>query len=573
MIEIIKKFKVLLNHAQKKRLVYITFITIVGSIFEVVGVSLIIPLVSSMLNPNIINDNKYIKWACDLLNINNHKDFVLICIIAIIIVFIIKNLFILYEYRVQENFVYDNRFETEKELLNAVLSKPYEYFLNASTGEIMRLIRSDVIETYNLLNSIMTLCADIIVSIAIGALVLFIDPLMSLICVSMLIILIILIGKVVKPILKRKGDEARKQSATEYKWLLQSIQGIKEIKVAQKEKFFEDNFYEAGKKFIDSNKTYHLINIIPRLLVEAGCVCAMLMTMMVLILFGQDPVSLLPAVSAFAMAALKLMPIANRIISTTNSIAYNGPAIDKLLNNLNNLSNQKNDIQKEYNEEITINKEVKFLNLNYTYPNSDEVILEDASLTIPAGKSVGIVGKSGAGKTTVADIMLGLLKPQKGMILADDKDVTLAYKEWLDKIGYIPQSIFMMDDTIKANVAFGSNIDEKKVWEALDEAKLADYVRTLKDGIDTKIGERGIRLSGGQRQRVGIARALYNNPELLIFDEATSSLDNETEKAIMESINRLHGKKTMIIIAHRLDTIKECDIVYRVEDRKIIKER
>ena len=227
----------------------------------------------------------------------------------------------------------------------------------------------------------------------------------------------------------------------------------------------------------------------------------------------------------------------------------------------------------ESKNSLKIANTIEFSNISYKYPNSDKYIFKDASFNIDVGTSIGIVGVSGEGKTTAVDIMLGLLKPETGTIKADGVDVMTDYADWLSHIGYIPQSIFMMEDTIAANISFGYVPDEKKVWNALEEAQLADFVRTLPDGINTNIGEHGVRISGGQRQRIGIARALYTNPDVLFFDEATSSLDNETEAAIMESINRLHGKKTIIIIAHRLQTIEKCDRVYRVKKEKIVEDK
>ena len=214
--------------------------------------------------------------------------------------------------------------------------------------------------------------------------------------------------------------------------------------------------------------------------------------------------------------------------------------------------------------------------ITYRYPDSDILIFNRANVTFPVGKSIGIVGTSGAGKTTIIDIMLGLLKPESGEVLADGVDIRQNYRGWLKNIGYIPQTIFMLDTTIRRNVAFGyadEDIDDEKVWAALREAQLDEHVRSLPDGLDTEIGERGIRLSGGQRQRIGIARALFEDPEVLVLDEATSALDGETEAAIMDSINRLHGRKTLIIIAHRLTTIEKCDLVFRVKDEKVVLER
>jgi len=229
-------------------------------------------------------------------------------------------------------------------------------------------------------------------------------------------------------------------------------------------------------------------------------------------------------------------------------------------------------------EKLDVKKEIVLENISYHYPNTEKWVLKDASMTIPIGQAIGIVGSSGAGKSTIVDVMLGLLDLKSGKILADGQNVLEKenYRKWLKNIGYIPQTIFMLDDTIRRNVAFGvpdEEIDEARIWKVLEDAKLDEFVKSLPDGLDTGIGERGVRLSGGQRQRIGIARALYEDPEVLVLDEATSALDNDTEKAIMDSINCLHGNKTLIIIAHRLQTIEKCDAVYRIEDGKAVKER
>ena len=252
--------------------------------------------------------------------------------------------------------------------------------------------------------------------------------------------------------------------------------------------------------------------------------------------------------------------------------------MDKLVNTFQILKEEESKRVLDINQQgnISLNKEIILSKISYHYPNMEQNVLTDACMRIPVGASVGIIGMSGAGKTTIVDILLGLLKPQAGTVLADGVDVSTFYGEWLSYIGYIPQMIFMLDETIRRNVAFGipdEKIDDEKVWEVLEEAQLAEFVRNLPQKLDTQIGERGVRLSGGQRQRIGIARALYTDPDLLVFDEATSSLDNETEAAMIESINHLHGKKTLIIIAHRLHTIKGCDIVYRIMDGKVIREK
>ena len=282
-----------------------------------------------------------------------------------------------------------------------------------------------------------------------------------------------------------------------------------------------------------------------------------------------------------AAAALVLLPCVNRINNQINSIAYFEPFFMGVSDNLQDEINGQNtdmSFATDEEEKLDVKDSIEMKDITYAYPNTERLIFDHADLKIPVGASVGIVGTSGAGKSTVVDILLGLLEPSTGYIYADGVDVkeTGNYRKWLKNIGYIPQMIFMLDDTIRKNVAFGvpeDKIDENRLWEVLKEAQLDEFIKTLPEGLETGIGERGIRLSGGQRQRIGIARALYNDPEVLILDEATSALDNDTEAAIMESINRLHGRKTLIIIAHRLQTIEKCDIVYRVEDGRTKIER
>ena len=279
--------------------------------------------------------------------------------------------------------------------------------------------------------------------------------------------------------------------------------------------------------------------------------------------------------------AIKLMPSANKLSTYINNIAYYEPSLIAV-EDIIIRSHQKDaqtDVLFQKDEEIKpmdFKKEVKLEHITYRYPNTEVDILKAAGVSIPIGKSIGFIGPSGAGKSTTVDVLLGLLQPQSGKVTVDGVDITTNLPGWYAKIGYVPQMIFMLDDTIRNNVAYGvdeSEIDDEQVWYALKEAQMDEFVKGLPEGLDTTIGERGVRISGGQRQRLGIARALYTSPEIMIFDEATSALDNDTESAIMEAIERLHGKKTLVIIAHRLTTIEKCDAVYRVENQKFNWER
>ena len=577
MLSVLKKITKILNKAQKVRIVILFAMMVIGAFFEVLGVSLMLPLVKAIMDPEIINKNKWVKMVCELFDLHSHRTFVVICIIALITVFIVKDLYLMLEYYVQARFISNNRFATQQKVLRSFLNRPYEFFLGADTGEVMRMISGDVPGVYGLITSLLSMATETVVTFAVTVTIFVIEPVISVFMAFVIGVVSLLIIKVLRPIMRKEGEKYQKNSSLSGRWIQQAIYGIKEIKITNKAEYFEENYGISGRKMITAERRNNVLGNAPRLIIEMTSVCSILVLIGWMIYKGREFENLAPILAAFAVAALKLMPGANRIVSAINQISYYAPAVNSLYDNLEILrEEQEKKIREDKPKEMSFEKEVRISEVDYKYPNSKKDILNKAEMVIPAGKSVGVIGASGAGKTTVVDLVLGLLKPLSGKVLCDGVDVMQNYVAWLDMIGYIPQNIFMIDDSIKANVAFG--IDEKdrndeQVWNALEEAQLAGFVRELPDGIETRIGSNGIRLSGGQRQRVGIARALYKDPKLLVFDEATSALDNETEAAIMESINSLHGKKTMIIIAHRLQTIEGCDLVYRVKDGKIVRER
>ena len=579
MLSVLKKFNKLLNIKQKSRLAILGLVTVIGAFLEVIGVSLMLPLITAIMKPDIITTNKYIAYICNILDLHSHRTFVIVCIIVVVFVFIFKDLFLIMQYYIQARFIFNNQFATQQRMLNGFLNRPYEFFINAESGEIIRVIQADVPNTYALLSTILGMFTELVVSLAITITIFVIDPVMTVFVIIMLGTVMLIISKLIKPVLKKKGEERYEHASLMYKWLIQSISGIKEVKVCAKEGFFEEQFNISGKKYISADKWNTVFSSIPRLMIEMVTVCSTLSFIAFMIYKGKDIETLVPTLGAFAMAAMKLMPSANRIVAAINQIVFQEPSLNKLISDISLFEEDELKFARyKKQNEITVEKKLSFKdkielrNISYSYQGSDKLVLDKADMVIPIGKSIGIIGTSGAGKTTAVDILLGVLNAKKGEILTDGINIMENYGEWLSHIGYIPQSIFMMDDDIKSNVAFGvprENQDEGRVWAALKEAQLEEFVKGLKDGIKTQIGERGMRLSGGQKQRLGIARALYSNPDILVFDEATSALDNDTEFAVMSSINRLHGKKTMIIIAHRIQTIKECDLVYKVEGGKI----
>ena len=461
-------------------------------------------------------------------------------------------------------------------MMKNYMRRSYEYFLNADTAVIQRSITSDVNNMYALILSLLQLISEVIVFVCLAVVLL-----VALVISVLLVITLFIIKVVLKPVMYKAGEDNQNYYSGLFKWISQTVAGIKEVKIGGRETYFVDEYIKCGKGYVDAVQKYTLYNNIPRLLIETVSVAGMIFYMLFLMLTGEETKDMLSIIAAFGVAVMRLMPCANRINNQLNNIAFFEPFFMGVSDNLQDeIGSEKADMTSllPMREKLPVKKEISLSNITYKYPNTEKLIFDHAGLTIPIGSSIGIVGASGAGKSTIVDVLLGLLKMQEGTITADGVDVMKPenYRKWLKNVGYIPQSIFMLDDTIRKNVAFGipeEEIDEKRLWEVLKEAQLDEFVKSLPDGENTGIGERGVRLSGGQRQRIGIARALYEDPEVMILDEATSALDNDTEAAIMDSINRLQGHKTLIIIAHRLQTIEKCDSVYRVEQGKIVKER
>ena len=583
MVKILKKMNRLLDAKQKRLMVVIVFLMLIGGVLESLSISVVIPVIEVLLDPQAVVTNKYFAFIYNLLHLQNVTQFTIVMMLALIGAFVLKNLFLFLQNVVQLRFVYTNQFATSRKMMINFMNRPYEYYLNADTAVIQRSITSDVNNMYGLILSLLQLVSEAVVFACLVAVLLVVDAKMILTIATLLIVVLVLIKVVIKPIMVRAGKENQDFYSGLFKWIEQAVMGIKEIKIANKEQYFIHEYAKCGFGYVSAVQRYNLFNSTPRLLIETVCIAGLVLYMLIVMLQGASVTDMMPQLTTFGLAAMRLIPSANRINNYLTNISYFEPFFMGVSDNLQEDIHDDSivyDVEAYAHakriEKLDINKEITLQDITYKYPNTEKYIFDHADMTIPIGSAVGIVGTSGSGKTTIVDVMLGLLQLQTGSILADGVDVQTNYEGWLKNIGYIPQTIFMIDSTIRKNVAFGfadEDIDDERVWAVLKEAQLDEFVRSLPDGLDTGIGERGIRISGGQRQRIGIARALYEDPEVLVLDEATSALDNDTEAAIMDSINRLHGKKTLVIIAHRLQTIEKCDMVFRVEDGKINRER
>ncbi|MBR3807964.1 MAG: ABC transporter ATP-binding protein [Lachnospiraceae bacterium] len=579
MLQIYKKMMVLLDKKQKRTMVGIVFMMLIGAILEALGISVIVPIVQIVMDEQALNKPGLVRTIYDFLGMESQKQFTLVILGALAAIFAIKNIYLYIQQKVLCHFVYTNQFRTSERMMKNYLHKDYEFFLNADTAVVQRTITSDVNNMYALILNSLQLVSEIIVFAIIAVVLIVSDWQMTLVISGMLGVTLLLITKAIKPVMRKAGEDNQEYYSGLFKLISQTVMGIKEVKITAREQHFVDEYVKCGRGYVDAVQKYTLLTSIPRLLIETVCISGTVVYMMVLIAMGTPLSDLVTTLTVFAAAVVRLMPCATRINTYLNNISYFEPFLMGVSDNLQDEINHpdlKREFAKDDQKKMPLHKAITLKDITYAYPNSDKLIFEHADMEIPIGKAVGIVGTTGAGKSTVVDILLGLLNMQGGTVYADDADIRSDYYGWLKNVGYIPQMIFMLDDTIRRNVAFGvpdELISEERVWEVLKEAQLDEFIKTLPEGLDTSIGERGIRLSGGQRQRIGIARSLYNDPDVLIMDEATSALDNDTEAAIIESINRLHGKKTLVIIAHRLQTIENCDMIYRVENGKVLRER
>lgn len=575
-MDIIKKMRYILDRRQKIQICLLGVLIFIGGLLETVSVSGVLPIVWVIIDPAKAQENKYIRMAMDFLGIDSIERFIIPLLIALIVLYVLKNAFLLFLANEQNKFIAFNRNKLISQVLREFLNRPYEFYLDADIPTVFRLTDSDIPNVFNILMAMISLVSEAIVFVLLCVVMAATDWKLLLFLIVVFGILSFMILKVLKPRLSRLGEKNLAIQSRIAKWRIQAIYGIKDVKVLHRESFFADNYEGSGKIGAGYSKNYAVMNNMPRLLIETVFISSILGYIILYISLGNNAASLIPMLAAFAVAAVRMMPSVNRINTYMTDISYFRPCLDYVYENMNinEISRRNNQTLKpaDPSKTMQLHDKIELKEIVYAYPNTDKLIFDRANMVIPYGKSVGIMGPSGAGKSTIVDILLGLLKVREGSIQCDGVNIFDNYPAWLSQIGYIPQSIYLVDEPVRNNIAFGiaeDEIDDRRIWEVLEEAQLKDFIQGLPGGLDTAIGDRGVRLSGGQRQRLGIARALYHNPEILVFDEATSALDNETEAAVMEAINSFHGRKTMVIIAHRLNTIEKCDRIYKVDDGKI----
>ena len=574
---IIKKLNRIFDRVTKLRLLVILVAIIIGGFLEMLSISLISPLITVLLDSSMIQTNPYIRWVYDFIGFTDVNAFLAFMSFILALVYIFKGVYFVILNRVKFRFVARRQAFLSERLMCKLMEFSYLYHTHKNIAEMQTIIRGDVKDLFLMINGILTLLTDLFMTFFIMVMLLITSPVITLCVIGLALICVLIYFKIFRTKIRTAGKMSRKSQVGMGKAVNQAFGGIKEVKVSHREKYFQRTFRKLSYEFVETMTQYRIMDSIPKVVVEVVFFGGAFAILGFFIMSGADISAMVPQLSLFVLAAFRLLPAISRQVNNINTVLFHRVSVDSVYRNLFEEKDIAAEVSQQTDTEVTDSREdILISNLSFKYPRSVGAVLENVSFNIPENNSVAFVGPTGAGKTTLADLILGVLTPDKGGVYFEGRSIHLHFKEWTKKVGYIPQHIYLLDESILENVAFGmdlNDVDEDKVWRALEQAQIKEFVESLPEGVRTVIGDRGIRLSGGQRQRVGIARAMYEDPPILVLDEATSSLDDETERAVMDAVMGFHGNKTIIIIAHRLSTIEHCDIVYRVEDRSVTRER
>lgn len=570
---LLSKLGYIFDKRDKWKITLLTVAIVVGSFLELLAVMVFVPFIEVLQNQGTIQEKWYLKAVFDLFGFHSNKSFLVLISVGIIGIYVVKNVYLILEKDYIFRFSYNTQMKLSTRLLGAYMKEPYTFHLNHNIAILQRSLHEDTSRFMQVILYSLELLAELAVS---GVLVIYLLVVSKSITIIVLGFLAVFVGgflMISRKYSKRLGFENQGYQGKIFQWMNQALGGIKEIKILERESYFTDEFRKYWKKYARGLRIARTISILPKYTVEAVSMTGLLIAVIVKLLFGEaDSVYFISQLAAFAVAAMRLMPSVGRINEHASNMLYALPSVELVYHDLVGIEGLVSNEEKERIRDWRLQKEIQVQGVSYHYPDTEEWVLDNVSLTIRKGTTVAFIGSTGSGKTTMVDIILGLLTPVKGAVLADGINVHEHPKTFHAQVGYIPQTIYLSDDTIRNNIAFGlreEEISEEAVRAAVEKAQLREFIESLPHGLDTIVGDRGVRLSGGQRQRIGIARALYHDPEILVLDEATSALDNETESAVMEAIEHLQGMKTMLIIAHRLTTIRHVDVIYEVGDGRV----
>jgi ABC-type multidrug transport system fused ATPase/permease subunit len=576
LIQNTKIFFNLLNPHERKNLYLLTLMVLIMAFLDMIGVASIAPFVAVLSNPELIKANiilNKIFIISQKFGVQNNQQFITILGIFVLILLIISLIFKALTTYVQVRFVQMQEYSIAKRLVEGYLHQPYSWFLNRHSADLGKNILTEVAQIVgNGIQPLVELIAKGAVTIAILILLIVVNPKLALIVGLSLSIAYGLIFYLIRNFLDLAGKKRLKNNQQRFVVVSETFGSIKEIKIGGLEKIYNNRFSESAYALAQSMTSFQVVNQLPRFALEIMAFSGIMMIMLYLTIKTGNFSNAVPLISLYVFAGYRLMPAMQQIYTSFTQLSFFAPSLNAITEDFNNFKKNKS-----YEDEniLPLNKKIVLKNLYYNYPNSTRTVLKDINLTIHAKTTIGLIGTTGSGKTTIVDIILGLIEAQTGTLEVDEKVITKKNsRAWQRSIGYVPQHINLIDDTIEANIAFGVNpkeVNKEAVERASRIANLHKFViDELPEQYKTTIGERGVRLSGGQRQRIGIARALYHKPKVLILDEATSALDIQTEKSVMDTINNFEKKITVIVIAHRLNTIKNCNMIFKIENGKLV---
>lgn len=569
---LLNKINFLLTPKQKKQLTFLALLLFIGILFEMLGLGILIPALGIMLKTDIGKNYPILQPFLEFLGNPTQVELVVIGMVTLVFIYLVKAIFLVYLSWKQSEFSSELSADLSSKLFLGYMRQPYSFHLERNSAELLRNIQGEVALFTFISQSIISLTIEISIVIGVVSMLVIVEPMGAIVVTVFLGTAAYLYHIITKKKISGWGVARQFHSGLASQHLMQGLGGVKDVKLTGRDGYFLEQFDFHNKMNAKIQTRVAAVGLVPRTYLELLAVMGLAVLILFMASSGKSFELLLPVLGVFAAAAFRVIPSANRIMTALQGIRYGRPVVDMLYTEFGLIRTAEDSLIT--GESILFNHELAIKDISFKYPGSDMNVLDSVSLNIKKGESIAFIGPSGSGKSTLVDIILGLLKPDSGMIIVDHINTLTNIRSWQNQLGYVPQSIYLTDDSLRNNIAFGiaaQEISDIQISKAIKSAQLDEFIETLPEGLETFVGERGVRLSGGQKQRIGIARALYHDPKIMIFDEATSALDGETESGVMEAISALKGIKTVIIIAHRLSTVINCDRIYSLEKGKIVK--
>ena len=577
--DVIRKLLYILSKKQKRYAVLVLVMSLLAALLETLGVAVIMPVLDMMLDIQGVRGRWYMSPFVKILHLDTELKVIWFVCLGVIGIYLIKTLyFVLYSW-VSAKYSYMVQRELSVRVLEAYMKQGYLFFVQNNTARLINGISADAASIYGILKTIFTCVMKLLTIVCIGVYIMVQSVQMAIVLMILAVLCLITIQMLYRKSMSRNGVERRNLMCDMNQVAMEAIQGHKEVLVMNKQEHFVKEYGDVKAKYSSVSVKVDMGTTVPAYLIEMICITGVMIAVAVQMGNTSNANELITQLSAIAAGAFRILPALGVITSGINTITMSNSQLNASYETIQQVKQLE---EQEYRQaegknkysDVQFHRSVELQQVSFKYPGIETNVIENVNLTIKKGESIAFIGSSGAGKTTIADIILALLKPTKGKILMDGIDVEDLGSQWNHIIGYVPQATYIIDGTIRSNIAFGENkehIDDNKIWQALEISQLNDFVKNLPKGLDTMVGERGVRFSGGQRQRLAIARALYRDPDILVLDEATAALDNDTETEVMKAIEALQGYKTLIIVAHRLTTVKKCDIIYEIKNGTAVK--